>query len=63
MSRPQKISNNVKIDVECASDMTAPCGSSLSIADFDRSEWEIMYPLFVTEGLVGPFERVNGGNT
>jgi hypothetical protein len=34
-------------------------GGSLSAADFDKSKWEIMYPLFVEEGLVGPFESVN----
>jgi hypothetical protein len=39
------------------------CGDSLSTADFDRSEWEIMYPLFVVEGLVDPSEHVNRGST
>jgi hypothetical protein len=27
---------------------------SLSAAGFDKTEWEIMYPLFVVEGLVDP---------
>jgi hypothetical protein len=36
-----------------------PCGGSLSAVDFDRSEWEIMYPLFVEEGLVDPFKHVS----
>jgi hypothetical protein len=30
-----------------------------SAADFDKSEWEIMYPPFVEEGIVDPSERVN----
>jgi hypothetical protein len=29
-------------------------GNPLLAADFDRSGWEIMYPHFVEEGLVGP---------
>jgi hypothetical protein len=36
-----------------------PCGGSLSAVDFDRSEREIMYPLFVEEGLVDPFKHVS----
>jgi hypothetical protein len=60
---PQKRSKKAKVDVECALEMPAPCGDSLSIADFDRSEWEIMYPLFVAEGLVDPSEHVNRGST
>jgi hypothetical protein len=35
------------------------CGGSLSAADFDRSVWKIMYPLFVAEGLIDPSERVS----
>jgi hypothetical protein len=35
------------------------CGGSLSAADFDWSEWEIMYPLFLEEGLVDPSERLS----
>jgi hypothetical protein len=30
------------------------CGGPLSAFDFDPSEWEIMYPRFVEEGLVDP---------
>jgi hypothetical protein len=37
----------------------SPHDGALSAADFDRSEWEIMYPRFVEEGFVGPFDRVN----
>jgi hypothetical protein len=36
-----------------------PHGGSLSAANFDKSEWEIMYPLFVEERLLGPFKCVN----
>jgi hypothetical protein len=60
---PRKRSKKAKIDVERALEMPAPRGGSLSIADFDRSVWEIMYPLFVAEGLVDPSEHVNRGNT
>jgi hypothetical protein len=34
-------------------------GGSLSAANFHKSEWEIMYPLFVEDGLVDSSERVN----
>jgi hypothetical protein len=60
---PRKKSKKTKINVEHALALPTPCGSSLLPADFDRSEWEIMYPLFVAEGLVDPFEHVNGRNT
>jgi hypothetical protein len=36
-----------------------PHGGSLSTAIFDKFEWEIMYPRFVEEGLLGPFKCVN----
>jgi hypothetical protein len=32
---------------------------SLSAADFDKFEWEVMYPLFVESGLVAPSERTD----
>jgi hypothetical protein len=59
----QKRSKTAKVDVERALEMPAPRSGSLSTADFDRSEWEIMYPLFVAEGLVDPSECVNRGGT
>jgi hypothetical protein len=59
---PWKKSKKTKVNVEHALVMPAPRGSSLSAANFDRFEWEIMYPLFVVEGLVNPFERVNRKN-
>jgi hypothetical protein len=34
-------------------------GSSLSAVDFDKSEWEIMYALFVESGLVASSERTD----
>jgi hypothetical protein len=37
-------------------------GGSLSATDFDRTKWEIMYPLFVEEGLVNHSERANRGD-
>jgi hypothetical protein len=32
---------------------------ALSAVDFDKYEWEIMYPLFVEEGLIDLSECVN----
>jgi hypothetical protein len=52
-----------KVDVERTLEVPASHGSSLSATDFDRSEWEIMYPLFVVEGLTDPSERVNRGSS
>jgi hypothetical protein len=52
-------SKKTKIDIECTFAAPTPHGGSLSASDFDKSKWEIMYPLFVEEGLVGPFECVN----
>jgi hypothetical protein len=37
----------MKVDAERALAGPIPCGGSLSSVDFDRSDWEIMYPLFV----------------
>jgi hypothetical protein len=51
----------VKVDVERALVMPASHGGSLSAANFDRSEWKIMYPLFVAECLVDTSELVNKG--
>jgi hypothetical protein len=49
----------MKVDTERALVAPTPHGGSLSVADFDRSKWEIMYPLFVVEGLIDPSECVN----
>jgi hypothetical protein len=49
----------MKIDVERPLATPAPRGGSLSTTDFDKSEWEIMYPLFVEEGLIDSSEDVN----
>jgi hypothetical protein len=59
---PQQRSKKVKVDIERALEIPVPHVGQLSTADFDRSEWEIMYPLFVVEGLVDPSERVNRGS-
>jgi hypothetical protein len=48
-----------KVDAERALVVPTLCRVSLSTANFDRSEWEIMYPLLVTEGLVDPFKSVS----
>jgi hypothetical protein len=49
----------MKVDAKRALVTPIPRGGSLSAADFDRSEWEIMYPLFVEEGLVDPSKHVS----
>jgi hypothetical protein len=49
----------MKIDARRALAVPLPRGGSLSTADFDKSEWEIMYPLFIEEGIVDPSECVN----
>jgi hypothetical protein len=49
----------MKIDAEHALAAPMPRGGLLSATDFDKSEWEIMCPLFVEDGLVGPSECVN----
>jgi hypothetical protein len=53
-------SKKTKIDAERALAASTSRGGSLSAADFDKSEWEMMYPLFIEEGLVDSSERVNG---
>jgi hypothetical protein len=58
-SAPQRKPKKMKIATEYALAMPIPCGGSLSAADFDRSEWEILHPLFVEEGLIDPSERVS----
>jgi hypothetical protein len=50
----------MKIDAERALAAPTSRGGLLSNADFNKSEWEIMYPLFVEEGLVDSSEHVNG---
>jgi hypothetical protein len=59
---PRRKSKKTKIDAERALVAPTPRGGSLFAADFDKSEWEIMYPLFVKEGLVVPSECVNRKN-
>jgi hypothetical protein len=59
----KKRSKRAKVDADHALAASAPCDGSLSIADFDKLEWEILYPLFVAEGLVDPSARVIRRNT
>jgi hypothetical protein len=44
----------MKVNAGCALAATSPHDGALSAADFDWSEWEIMYPHFVKEGFLGP---------
>jgi hypothetical protein len=44
---PQRKSRKMKIDVERALAAPTPRGGLLFAADFDKSEWEIMYPFFL----------------
>jgi hypothetical protein len=50
----------MKIDAERALAAPSSRGGSLSATNFDKSEWEIMYPLFVEEGLIDSSESLNG---
>jgi hypothetical protein len=56
---PGRKSKKVKINAERALAAPTPRGGSLSTADFDKSEWETIYPIFVEEGLVVPSKCVN----
>jgi hypothetical protein len=49
---PQKRSKKAKVYVDRALAASTPCSGSLLTADFAKSEWEIMYPLFMAEGLI-----------
>jgi hypothetical protein len=51
----------LKTKVDAERTLAAPIrrGGSLCAANFDRSEWEIMYPLFVEEGLIDLSECVS----
>jgi hypothetical protein len=53
-------SKKMKIDAERALAAATSRGGSLSTPYFDKSKWEIMYPLFVEEGIVDSSEHVNG---
>jgi hypothetical protein len=58
-SAPQRKSKKMKVDAERALVVPILRGGSISAADFDRSEWEIKYPLFVEEGLIDPSKHVS----
>jgi hypothetical protein len=49
----------MKVDIDCALAATAAHDGPLLAVGFARSEWEIVYPLFVAEGLVDTSARVN----
>jgi hypothetical protein len=58
-SAMRRKSKKTKVDAKRALVVPTSRGGSISATDFDRSEWEIMYPLFMEEGLVDPFECVH----
>jgi hypothetical protein len=60
---PRKRSKKAKVDINRVLGAPAPRDGSLSIANFDKSKWEIMYPLFVAKGLIDPSMCVNRRNT
>jgi hypothetical protein len=49
----------MKVDAKCALAVATPRSGLVSTTNFHRYEWQIMYPLFIEEGLVGPSECVN----
>jgi hypothetical protein len=59
VSAPWRRSKKAEIDTRHGLVKPMLRGGSLCATDFDKSEWEIMYPLFVEEGLVDPSECVN----
>jgi hypothetical protein len=55
---PHKRSKRVKRFVIDGGSAATPLGNGpLFVADFDSTEWEIMYPCFVEEDLVDPLDR------
>jgi hypothetical protein len=60
---PQRRSRKTMIVAKRALAAPTPRGGLLSATDFEKSEWEIMYPLSVEEGLIGPSEYVNKKDT
>jgi hypothetical protein len=52
-----------KVDIDHVLAVPTARDGSLSTAGFDRSEWEIMYPLFVAEGLIDTFAHVSRRET
>jgi hypothetical protein len=53
----------MKIDIDRALAVPAAQDGTLSTAGFDRSKWEIMYPLFIAKGLIDTYARVNRKDT
>jgi hypothetical protein len=59
---PRSRSKRVKVDIEHTLVAPVARGGTLSAADFDQSEWKIIYPCFVEEDLVNPSNCVNRRN-
>jgi hypothetical protein len=61
-SAPRRKLKKTMVDVERTLAAPPPRGGSLSTSNFDRSEWEIMFPLFVMEGLIDLSRCLTGGD-
>jgi hypothetical protein len=59
----RKRSRGTKVDIDHVLAVPTARDGSLSTAGFDSSEWEIMYPLFVAEGLIDTFAHVSRRET
>jgi hypothetical protein len=53
----------MKVDIDRVLAAPTACDGSLSTVGFDRSAWEIMYPLFVAEGFIDTSARVSTRDT
>jgi hypothetical protein len=60
---PRKRSKKMKVDINRTLAAPTPRDGPLSAAGFARSKWEIMYPLFVAEGLIDTSTHVNRKDT
>jgi hypothetical protein len=58
----RKRSKRMKVNTGCTLATSSLHDGALSDADFDQSEWKIMYPRFVEEVFVGPSDCVNKKN-
>jgi hypothetical protein len=59
MSHVKKSKKTKKSVIDDGSTEALLRGRPLSAADFDPSEWEIMYLHFIEEGLIDPPNRVH----
>jgi hypothetical protein len=46
-----------KSGIDISSVEAPPHCGLLSVTDFDPSEWEVMYPRFIEEGIIDPPDR------